>query len=212
MIFRDRAEAGRTLLGLIPPIEPPATVLAIPNGGVVVGAEIARGLKISLHLIVVRKIQLPWTTESGFGSVASDGSVLYNQELLPRLGLTPEEIRFQTEQARRSVEERLRAYRVPRSLPSLSNTTVILVDDGLASGITMESAIRVARALHSKLVLAAVPTASAAAAKRIRALADALICPDIRGGGSFAVASAYENWYDVGDGEVKEILASLRPG
>ena len=206
-LFRDREQAGKILAGRLPSIEAGSVVLAIPNGGVLVGAALARELKLPLHLLVIRKIQLPWNTESGFGAVASDGSVLYNKSLLPQLGLSREEIEAQTEQARASVRERIKAYGAEEGLPALKGKTVILTDDGLASGITMEAALQVARGKNPQKIIVAVPTASRSAAARIKTLADDFVCPDVRGGRVFAVADAYANWRDVEDDEVKAALA-----
>ncbi len=183
-------------------------VLAIPNGGVVVGAALARELDLPLLPIIIRKIQIPWNTESGFGSVASDGTVLYNEDLLPRLGISREQIVAQTGKALRSVEDRLRLYGAPREFPRLAGKTVIITDDGLASGVTMESAVRVVRKHEPDKIIVAVPTASTGAYQRIAPLVDELVCPDVRGGWVFAVAAAYEDWYDVTDEEVKAILSS----
>lgn len=207
--YVNREEAGRILAGRVPSLAAGTVILAIPNGGVVVGATLARELDLTLQVIVIRKIQLPWNTESGFGSVASDGSVLYNKELLPRLGLSREDIQQQTEKAAASVEERLRTYGASRDFTELQGKTVILTDDGLASGITMKSAVRVVKKYDPAKILVAVPTTSTQAYKRIEPLVDELICPDIRGGWVFAVADAYENWRDVSDEEVKKILSSF---
>ncbi|MFH1037312.1 MAG: phosphoribosyltransferase family protein [PVC group bacterium] len=206
--YRNREEAGRVLASLLPPLEPETLVLAIPNGGVVVGASLTRELDLPLLPIVIRKIQLPGNTESGFGSVASDGSVHYNEDLLSRLGLSREQIAAQTGKALRSVEDRLKLYGAAREFPRLAGKTVVLTDDGLASGVTMESAVRVIRKHEPDTVIVAVPTASTGAYQRIAPLVDELVCPDVRGGWVFAVADAYEDWSDVTDEEVTSILSA----
>jgi len=209
--FQDRAHAGAVLAERLAPLLDPGTViLAVPNGGAAVAAPIAQRFGLPLYLLIVRKIQLPWNTEAGFGAVGTDESVILNEELVRELNLTETQIRTQTEKALRSVRERLSRYGAAGSWPDPTDRTLLLVDDGLASGVTMESAVRLASRRKPARILVAAPTASRTAYHRIRPLVDQLVCPHVAGGPIFAVADAYREWKDLEDAEVIQILQSLR--
>ncbi len=205
--YRDRDEAGRILAAALEAYAGQKTlVLAIPNGGVAVAVPIARALNCPLHLMVVRKILFPHTTEAGFGAVGGDGTTIVDQALADRMGLTADQIETQHQQALTSVQARLARYGAKARPPSLEGRTVILVDDGLASGSTMEAAVRIARSHGPRRIVAAAPTGSARAVSRLRPLVDDLVCPHVGAGPVFAVAGAYARWYDVSDDEVEKLL------
>jgi putative phosphoribosyl transferase len=208
--FLDRAHAGRVLAGLLARYAGPGTlVLAVPNGGVAVGVPVALALDCPLRLLVVRKIQIPGNSEAGFGAVASDGAAIYNQELLAHLRLTPAQVQAQKQKAQASIRERLALYGDWARLPELAGRTVVLVDDGLASGVTMASAAGIVRQQGPARLVVAVPTSSAAARQRVLPLVDELVCPDVRSGPYFAVAAAYARWRDLEQHEVLALLGSL---
>ncbi len=197
-VFRDREHAGEILSGMLTRYEGARAILyAVPSGGVPVAAVVAGRLHIPLEVAVVSKITLPWNTEAGYGAVAFDGSVLLNETILARIGLSKTQIEDGKRATREKVERRLRQFRGDRPLPDLADTTAILVDDGLASGFTMLAAIGALRRLGCRDVVVAVPTAGTAAVELVAPAADALYCANIRGGASFAVASAYKHWTDV---------------
>lgn len=181
-----------------------AVVLAIPAGGVPVGAAIARELGLGLQAAPVSKILFPWTTESGFGAVAFDGSVWIDQAAVENLGLKKAQVEKAVGDARGKVERRSKRFRPDQS--SLKNSTAILVDDGVAAGSTMRTAIAALRKLGAGRIIVAVPTAPARSLEALRTLADEIVCADIRGGTSFAVADAYEEWRDLSDDEVEAML------
>ena len=211
-IYTDRAEAGRSLARHLVHLKGrDALILAVPNGGVAVAAPLARALGAPLRLMVVRKVQIPGNSEAGFGAVGASGAVVLDHALLDRLRLTPEQLQAQIEQARHSVTERRTAYGPWTTLPPLAGRTVILVDDGLASGSTMEAAVRLVKATGAAHVVAAAPTCSQRACRRLEPLVDELICPNLRKGPVFAVADAYRNWYDVDTAEVMELLGPYPP-
>jgi len=185
-----------------------AIVLAIPAGGVPVGAEIARRLALPLDLAVVSKILLPWTTESGFGAVAFDGTEWINEVDLRRLALAKEDVERSAAAAREKVARRVARLRGDRPMPALADRPVILVDDGIAAGSTLRTAIAALRKLGARRIVAAVPTGHDRSADLIAGLADEVYCANLRGGGRFAVADAYEQWADVSD---EEALSILRP-
>lgn len=207
-VFGDRTEAGRRVASLIvrERIDDNPVVCAIPAGGVPIGIEVARALGCPLRMAVVRKVQIPWNPEAGFGAVTWDGRVFLNQDLLAGLRLTDEAVDAAVEKARRSVKERLAMFVGDRKEPPLSDTTVILTDDGLASGYTMFAAVRAARSEGPREVVVAVPTGSADAVTFLAREADLVICTNVRTGYAFAVAEAYERWYDLSDRDVKDIL------
>jgi predicted phosphoribosyltransferase len=207
-VFTDRHDAGRILADLIlsRPLPQEPLVMPIPAGGVPVGIEIARALRVPLKLAIVRKLQIPGNPEAGFGAVTWDGQVLINDRLLAALGLTAAEVDAAIAATRHNVSERIARYSSGRVFPDLTDTCVIIADDGLASGYTMLAAISGIRPHRPKKVVVAVPTASAATAERVAREVDEIICPNIRSGSRFAVAEAYRHWYDLDD---REVLAEL---
>jgi predicted phosphoribosyltransferase len=136
-IFRDRHHAGKVLVEMLQhhPQEG-AIVLGVPAGGVPVGAVIAADLDLPFDLAVVSKITLPWNTEVGYGAVAFDGTVRLNEEMLSYSKLTKDEVQKGIEKTSSKVERRVKRLRKDQPFPDLSRRPVILVDDGLASGLT----------------------------------------------------------------------------
>ncbi len=209
-VFRDRSDAGKQLARKLSAYaRGNALVLAIPAGGVPVGLEIARGLDLPLDLLIVRKIQIPGDTEAGFGAVGPDGEVIFNEALLSRLGLGEEEISGQVVKTKRVMEARNQLFRGGRPFPDLGGKSAILVDDGLASGFTMAEAAGFARRKGTRKIIVAVPTGSEGAVQRLLPLVDELYCLNVRTFFPFAVAEAYENWYDLSD---EEVLGFLQKG
>jgi predicted phosphoribosyltransferase len=184
-------------------------VLGIPAGGVPVGAVIATQLGLSFDVAVVSKITLPWDSEAGYGAVAFDGTVRLNDQLLSRLELTRDKVQEGIEQTSLKVKRRVKHLRGERPFPSLRGRPVILVDDGLASGFTMRVAVEAFRKGGADNLIVAVPTGHTAAVEIIAGEVEKLYCPNIRGGWRFAVADAYEQWSDVDEEEVAEILTRL---
>jgi putative phosphoribosyl transferase len=209
-VFADRAAAGKKLAEMLRDYQGKLLRLfAIPAGGVPVAVEIARALKVPLDLVIVRKIQLPWTTEAGFGALDPDGTPLFNEALLSRMPLTPEQIAAQVAKTEANLKEREEHLRGGRPYPDLAGATTIIVDDGLASGYTMQAAVDFLKRKGAGELVVAVPTALDRTAQALLPKVDLLVCPNLRGGLSFAVAEAYENWYDLEQDEVLELLASL---
>ncbi|MGN2392713.1 phosphoribosyltransferase [Pelomicrobium sp. G1] len=207
-VFADRAEAGRVLASMLEAYRgSDALVLAIPAGGVPVAAEAARALGLPLDVAVVSKILLPWTTEAGYGAVAFDGTVRLNQALVDQLGLPAEEVARGIAETRAKVERRLARLRAGRPFPPLAGRPAILVDDGLASGLTMMTAAEALRRAGAAEIAVAVPTGHSQAALRVAPSVDRLYCANLRSGHRFAVADAYRRWYDVPE---EEALALLR--
>ena len=187
-------------------------VLAIPNGGVSVAAPITDALKASFDVIIVRKLQIPHNTEAGFGALTSLGTMILNEALVARIGLSENDIKVVRETTLKQIETRKKAYSGLVGTESPKDCDVILVDDGLASGFTMVAAIQSVKLASPKSVTVAVPTSSKSAIQRVRPLVDNLVCPRIESGFVFAVANAYENWYDVSESEVLDLLQAFRAG
>jgi predicted phosphoribosyltransferase len=211
-VFSDRHDAGLqlgALLKTVPALSDPL-VLAIPAGGVPVGIEVARALHAPFSLAIVRKIRIPGTTESGFGAVTWDGEVLINEPLRAALGLSAADVEVAVAQTRENVHARLARFMGGRPTPAIREKTIILTDDGLASGFTMLATIQAVRRRQPAAVIVAVPTASAASAAAVAREADRLVCVNIRSGRTFAVADAYREWYDLDDREVEAELGGVR--
>ena len=208
--YRDRADAGRVLAEkLSPHRDRDAMVLAIPNGGVPVGAVIAEALDAELYLMIVRKLKIPDNPEAGFGAVAADGFLLLNKRLLDRLGLTESQVLQQKEEALLSIRSRQALFGARAEPPPMTDRTVVLVDDGLASGFTMEVAVRSARNQGAGQIIIAVPTSSMSAYRRLKPLVEEIICPDVSRLPIFAVANAYVHWYDLEEQEVLALLEGM---
>ncbi len=208
-VFTDRQDAGKQLgMFIRSHLEyPDPVVAAIPAGGIPVGKGVALALGASLELAVVRKIQIPGNTEAGFGAVTWDGKVMINERLRAALGLSQAEVDSAVALTRKNVLERIARFTGGRPFPDLAGKTIILVDDGLASGFTMLAAVASVRTSGPAHIIVAVPTSSASSAERVAAEVDRLICLNIRSSLRFAVAEAYKHWYDLDDREVMKELA-----
>jgi putative phosphoribosyl transferase len=210
--YKNRTEAGQVLVKTLKGVQfhSQPVVLAIPNGGVPVGVEIAKSLDADLDAIIVRKLQVPGNTEAGFGALTSQGSLLLNERLVRSIGLNQSAIDLVVKQTQEQIDKRKADYQGLIGLIDSSGRDVILVDDGIASGYTMMAAIESVRSFNPASIIVAAPTASSSAAHLVRDAVDVFICPRIDAGFIFAVANAYENWYDVPDSEVIAILERHR--
>ena len=207
--FQDREDAGRTLARFLAAYagRPDVLVLALPRGGVPVGAEVARALRAPLDVFVVRKVGAPSQPELAIGAIATGGTVVVNQEVIRELGIPRELFEREVEHERREVERRERSYRGARPPPQLSGKTVILVDDGLATGATMRAAARAARSQGPARVVVAVPVGARDTCAEMGADADEVVC--VRTPEPFlAVGLWYRDFSQTSDEEVREILES----
>jgi predicted phosphoribosyltransferase len=206
-VFKDRSEAGRLLSRkLVHYKGSDSIILAIPSGGVPVAIELKKELNIPMDLIIVRKIQIPGNPEAGFGAMSPDGEVILNRSLLRQIGLTKAEIKIQASKTESIIKQRGHVFRGDKPFPSIANKTVFIVDDGLASGYTMLAAIHFIRKKNPLKIVVVVPTASKRTVDSVLPEIDELVCLNIRSGYPFAVADAYENWYDLTDEEVLALL------
>lgn len=208
-IFRDRLHAGELLAERLCSLDlKNVQLLAIPSGGVPVGYAVAKRLHVPLDITIVRKIQIPWNTEAGFGALAWDGTLILNEPLISRLGLPAHVIEQGISRTEAVIRERMKKFRGDRPMPNLQGRQVVLVDDGLASGFTMLAAARSVKKGSPSKVVVAVPTGSEGAVELVEPNVDALLCLNIRGGPIFAVADAYQDWYDLSDEETISFLKS----
>lgn len=211
LVFKDRLHAGELLASKLQGhiSRENVQLLAIPAGGVPVGFAVATRLRAPLDVVIVRKIQIPWSPEAGFGAIAWDGTVVLNEVLVTELGLSTELVRWCISRTQETIHRRLEKFRGNKPLPELKNKTVALIDDGLASGFTMLTAVKSVKKRKPKKLIVAIPTASQSAIQLVAPNIDKLICLNVRGGPIFAVADAYQKWYDLSDEEVMEFLGKI---
>ena len=207
-MFIDRAQAGRELARALDKYKgEDVVVLALPRGGVPVGYEIARALQAPLDFILVRKLGAPGQPELGLGAVV-DGDhpeSVFNEDLMNLLEVSPEYLAEETQTQLREIRRRQEHYRKGRPAPRLSGSTVVVVDDGVATGATVRAALRgIRRSAPAKLILA-IPVAPAEAVEALRPDVDELVCLDIPADFT-ALGQFYEDFSQVSDQEVIQFL------
>jgi predicted phosphoribosyltransferase len=213
MAFRDRADAGRALAERLAHYanRPDVLVLALPRGGVPVAYEVARALGAPLDVFLVRKLGVPGQEELAMGAIATGGVRVLNDDVLRVLQIPDEVIESVAESQGRELERRERSYRDDRPLPRVRGRTVILIDDGLATGSSMRAAIAALRQQKPARIVVAVPVAAAATAEEMRREVDELVCvatPEP----FYAVGSWYEDFTQTSDAEVHALLEQAARG
>lgn len=208
--FRDRAHAGQSLAALLPAHSgvPGVLVLGLPRGGVPVAAEVARTLGAQLDICLVRKLGVAGRPELAMGAVATGGVTVLNRGVLAAYGVTDEELAEAAAREHRELERRLAAYRVGPP-PAIEGRTVILVDDGLATGSTMRAACSATRLQSPASVIAAVPVAPRGTAAALRDVADEVVVA-VAAEHFGAVGEWYDDFTQTTDDEVRALLASAR--
>lgn len=210
-VFFDRDHAGVILSEMLTNFKNTNTIVfGIPAGGVPVAAPVARELDLPLYVAVVSKVTLPWNTEAGYGAVAFNGTIQLNENMISQMSLTKDVIDEGIRKASSKVTRRFKEFRGDKPFPDLENLTAIIVDDGIASGYTMLVAVEALREEGVDDIIIAVPTGHLEALERVEPSVDTIYCANVRGGWGFAVADAYQNWYDVNDNEVAEILEKFK--
>jgi len=203
--FQDRSEAGRALgTELAQRKLTNAVVLALPRGGLPVANEVATALKAPLDVIVVRKLGAPWQPELAMGAICGSTRVL-DQELIKMFGISHDRIEMIVARETKEMERREKLYRGGLPALQLPGRTVVLVDDGLATGSSMVAAVRQVRSLHPEKVIVAVPVGSSQACEWLRREADECVClatPEM----FCAVGEWYVDFHQVSDSEVQEIM------
>ncbi len=209
-MYRDRIEAGQRLARLLESCRSAnPVVLALPRGGVVVGFQIAGALGCPLDVIVARKLGAPQQREFGFGAVAPGGVRVIDQEAVHMLGLTQGRIEEIVAAETAEMQRRAAAYRGEQPPLDIAARTAILVDDGLATGVTARAAIAAIRQARPRQLILAVPVAPPDTAEAIRPLVDELVCP-LTPKGFRAVGQWYEDFEQTSDFEVIELLRQNR--
>lgn len=210
MAFDDRSDAGRRLgqrlrdSRLRRPV-----VLALPRGGVPVGAEVAAALGAPLEAFVARKVGAPGRPEYGLGAIAEGGGEVFDDARVRAMGLTRADLEQTVAAERRELRRRVHDYRGDRPLPDLEGRTAVVVDDGLATGVTAEAALRGVATLRPARTVLAVPVGSPRTVERLRALAD-VVC--LEQPSSFrAVGMWYRNFTQTTDEEVRDLLGLSDP-
>jgi predicted phosphoribosyltransferase len=180
-LFRDRRDAGRTLAQRLSDYagQPGVVVLALPRGGTPVAYEVARALDAPLDVLMVRKLGIPWNEEYAMGAIASGGEQWLDARVVHELGITRSDIESVVAREQRELARRERIYRRDRPPPLLRGRTVILVDDGLATGSTMRAAVRAVRRQQPARTVVAVPVASTEACELLRSEADEIVCAEV---------------------------------
>jgi putative phosphoribosyl transferase len=210
--FRDRSDAGRRLGERLSSLrDEDVLILGLARGGVVVAAEVARALRATLDVVVVRKVGAPHNPEFGIGAVGPGGARAFDADVVARLGLSADDLDRLAAPEEAELRRRLTAYRDGRPAPEVAGRTAILVDDGLATGVTASAAATYLRQLAPRRLILAVPVGSPSAVARMEAEVDEVVClaaPD----DFYAVGPCYEDFRQTTDEEVTPLLQSSRGG
>ena len=206
-MFRDRFEAGRVLAQQLGSYryDPNAIVLALARGGVPVGFEVARELNLPLDVFLVRKLGVPGHEELAMGAIATGGVRIINEDIVRQLGIPMQVIEAAAEREQEELQRRESLYRDARPAPDIRGRTVILVDDGLATGASMRVAIQACRRRDAGTIVVAVPVAASQTCAELRIAADEVVCASTPEP-FFAVGQGYERFNQTSDQEVQQLL------
>lgn len=208
--FRDRCQAGRALGEQVAALAvPDPVVLALPRGGVPVAAEVAAALDAPFDVLVARKIGLPGRPEFGVGALAEGGEPLFDDAVLSRLGVRRQDLAGEVSREREELARRVARYRAGRALPSLAGRDVVLVDDGLATGVTARAALRALRRGGPARLVLAVPVGAPDSLRLLAKDADEVVCV-LQPERFRAVGAWYERFDQTTDEQVLDLLAAGR--
>ncbi len=206
-IFNDRIEAGKRLAKILANWHgSDALIAAIPRGGVPVAAATAHRLGLDWGVIVTRKLPVPWNPEAGFGAIAADGSIVLNDAMVRGLQLSERQIEEIAEQVIDEVKRRGEFFARHRPPLDAAGRTVLVIDDGVASGYTMLAAVNSLRQSGARRVIAAAPVASRSAASLLESAADECHFEIVSPAVPFAVADFYVEWHDLSDQDLVPFL------
>ena len=207
-MFQDRRDAGRQLAGQLQHYrdQPGVVVLALPRGGVPVAYEVAESLHAPLDVFIVRKIGMPGHEEFAIGAIASGGTRVMNEDMVERYRVPEAAIEAVAEKEERELERRERAYRDDRPPLDLTSKTVLLVDDGLATGASMHAAVQAVRQFGPARIVIAVPIASPGTCQEFRSEVDEVVCA-VTPALFYAVGQGYVDFSQTTDEEVHDLLA-----
>jgi putative phosphoribosyl transferase len=211
MSFRNRVDAGRKLARKLNSYaeRDDVIVLGIPRGGARVAFEVAEALNVPFDVFLSHKLGVPGHEELAFGAVASGGVSVLDQRVVAGMDISRFEIERISGQVRREFEHRQRVYRGELPALDVAGLTVVLVDDGIATGSSMRAAVEALRRLRPARIVVATPVAPASTCRRLRDIADELVCVDVRDE-FFAIGQFYEDFSQVTDYEVTELLRRAR--
>lgn len=210
-MFENRHDAGQRLAAELREYnDQPVVVLAVPNGGVPVALEVARALEAELDLVISRKIPSPLSPEAGIGAIADDGTIILNDEEVRKLGLSRQQIEYEVNKVRADIKQRSLLYKGDQPLVRVGGKTVIIVDDGLASGFTIMAAVQSVRRRRPKAIVVAIPVASAVAIKQVERVADRIVTCATGFMPKFYISDYYRYWHDLRDDEVIGYLRQWR--
>ncbi|MEG3438450.1 phosphoribosyltransferase [Pannus brasiliensis CCIBt3594] len=206
--FRDRTEAGRLLAERLTEYTnaPDTLVLALPRGGVPVAYEIARALHLPLDICLTRKLGVPGRKELAMGAIGQGGIRVINESIVEDLGLSERAIERVAREEAIELERRDRLYRGDRPLPAIEGKTILLVDDGIATGATLKAAILTLQARDPRSIVVAVPVAPAETRYQLEELVDRVVCV-LEPEALMAISAWYDDFSQTSDGEVRELLA-----
>jgi predicted phosphoribosyltransferase len=211
MIFTDRQQAGQLLGKRLASYKGEnSIILALPRGGVPVASEIATALKTPLDVLVVRKIGYPLHPEVALGAICENDEPLWNEQLLSQTGLRPEDLTNTVLLESEKIKRQIRTFREGRPLPSLFKKTVIVVDDGLATGATVAAALEYLKKQNVAKIVVAIPIAADSSARRLRSQVDSVVTV-VEPEDLMSVGQWYDDFSQVSDDEVIEILKLHRP-
>lgn len=207
-MFYDRAEAAEKLTKALQEHKGKknALVLAMPRGGVVLGKIVANKLGLQLDIVIARKIAAPENPEYAIGAVAEKGEPILNDEVIGTMGITPDYLDREIERKRVEISQRLAVFRGNKPMPNLKNKEIILVDDGIATGMTAIASIEYLRSQNPKKIILVTPVIPASNLVEIKQKVDQLIyleAPEE----FFSVGQFYEDFPQVSDEEVKKLLS-----
>lgn len=206
MLYKDRKDAGQKLAEKLTKYSKDKPIIvALPRGGVVLGYEVAKKLKAPLDIIVARKLGAPFHPEFGIGAIAPNGVHILNIDLIRSLGVTEHELEKIIERETREMERRLELYRKDSPPLDLNNKTVILIDDGLATGVSTRAAVVSIKQMEPRKIILAVPVSPPDTADQFRKEVDEFICLS-EPAGFYAVGAYYENFDQTTDDEVLDLL------
>lgn len=212
-IFQDREEAGKLLARRLAHYKgrKGVLVLGLPRGGVVVAYEAAKAINAPMDVLILRKIGVPWQPELAMGAVSETGEVVLNENIISAYGIQKEELGKEIERQKKEIARRKDLLRGGKGLPSLKDKTIILIDDGIATGATIKAAIESTRAERAGRLIVAVPVAAPETALELEAVVDEFICLEVPPT-MISIGSFYRNFDQVEDETVVQILKKARPG
>lgn len=208
--YQNRYVAGKILADLLNNYakRQDVIVFALPRGGVPVAYEIAKSLSLPLDVFIVRKLGVPGHEELAMGALAMGDSIVFNKEIMDSLGISKQAIDDVINMEKKELQRREIAYRGHKPFPDIKNKTIILVDDGIATGASIKVAIKALRQLDPAAIILAIPVADASICKKMTKLVEKLVCP-MQPSNFFAVGQWYDDFSQTTDEEVYTLLKTI---